>query len=186
MRATSMLGAFALPIWRVAIGALALFVAVIGSIMVFVKPHTHRKALYDPENWPFAVGLAGAVVVIFCLHLIATQRVGAAVDRENQWLASLPFPIHNHFMQFSNGRYSRCQVQFADGGPDSQTMNELSAGIRVADVSVRNNENPFELRVEFPRDSTDHSRWAGWHTLVETLLMPVHAKWPIVSVTIST
>jgi hypothetical protein len=183
-RATSMLGALAHPMWRVGIGALALFTVVIGSVMVFVKPQTHGKVLYDPENWPAAVGLAGAVVVMLCFHVMAALLVRAAVDRENQWLASLPFPIHNHFMQFS-GRQSRCKVQFDGDGPGSQMMNELSAGIRVAEVSVRNDKNPFELRVEFPHDSTDHSHWAGWHALVETLLMPIHARWRIVSVTVS-
>jgi hypothetical protein len=183
-RATSPLGPLALPMWRVAIGALGLTTVVVGLMMVFVKSETHGKLLYDRENWPVAVGMAAATVVMVIVHAIATMSVRAGVVREKQWLASLPFPIHNHFMQFSS-RYSRCTVQFGGAGPDSQTMNELSAGIRLADISVRNHENPFELKIEFPRDSGDRAHWAGWRNLVESLFVPMHAKWPIVSVTVT-
>jgi hypothetical protein len=181
-RATSSLGWLTYPIWWWAIGSVTITAVILAVAGAFEEPHKHGNHVYESSTLALVAGAFGVAGLMILARVVGTFAVRAAVRRELAWVSALPFPLLNHLKQLGSRR-SRCTLLFKGNAPSAATVSELVAGVSVAQVSLRESD-PIQLEVEFTSDSTDHSHWAGWRVFVNDLLIPVHGKWPLASVTI--
>jgi hypothetical protein len=127
----------------------------------------------------FALSAALGVLI-----LAAHVSVRRSVARERAWLTSLPFPIVDHFEMFgaTDGTFT---IHFAAEKPAAAAFTHALGGVALGtEFRLQDHIEPF--RVELRAIGTGASyraRRSAWRSVVSTLLVPLHERYPIDRIT---
>lgn len=145
-----------------------------------------RHGTYSHENPAVWIGHVGLAITGSFLAVIVAARlhVPSALRAEDAWLKALPFALVNHTKLLGNYR-SFFTIEFTAASPSrdlfvlaldgaSSPTDRLEAGDR--------DDGPFAVEVTCPVTGTARARWRTLRRLVETLLVPLHDKFPITTV----
>lgn len=126
------------------------------------------------------VGLPLAVAIGIAIALLGTRR------RVVDWLAGLPFPLEN-LNSVLNGIGDALEVTFEDTVPETPALNTLLDAVSADSFVTDSNDKVVVLRigvVDSKRNpaASNHKRYVRLVSLVEQVLVPLHAKHPIVTV----
>ncbi len=177
-RATSPIGVMASSAWWQVVGALFVVSLLMGVLGLIRPTHTDGSHVHPSETIPVAEGGLAVSAVFAATVLLAKWAVRSSAQRELDWVAALPFPVHGHFQMLGMGR-GGFKLVFADTAPSAQALEQLFAGVQATRLELRSSKNPFEVRYETLRRASPPERWRAWRLLVNDLLLPLHAKYPL-------
>jgi hypothetical protein len=181
-RATSIVGDYVSAEWLMGIlacGALSVVMTGVGLYAIATSKGKHVDA---NEMLPWSIGGIGLSILALIGFGLAKMWVRASARDEEAWAAGLPFPLTGHFHLLGSG-YSYFRLQFRGDAPSDSTLTELFAGLKGFQLTTVSGSNPFRIKAKEARGMSNRDHWHAWRLVVDQLLLPLHAKWPIASVT---
>ena len=182
-RATSALGVMAANGWWAPVGATVFMSCLMLAVGALSPPHEHGGHVYPNVTLEVAPWFLVPAGLLAAVILISQAMVRGAANRERRWLATLPFPIHDHFRLLGSSR-SYFRIQFGGQAPDAPTLRALLAGVARAELELDSDKNPYRIEIERQRDQGAHAWWGAWRGVISELLLVLHARYPIASVTV--
>ncbi len=183
-RATSALGRFTGAGWRSLINAIAIVTAIF-AVYGVAQPTLHYSITHNPYPNPviFICEVAAALVAAMIgLRYYAHAAVRRAVTREQAWARSLPFALVDHLRLLGSSR-GVAALDFVGAAPDLELFKELAFGLTVANARLEADvdDHRLQLEIAFTTNPADggHPRWRAWHAVVDGLLLPLHARFPL-------
>jgi hypothetical protein len=135
------------------------------------------------------IRLLGALVALpIAAAVVVTVSLGRARSRVVDWLSRVSFPVEN-MNAVLNGVGELLEIQFAGELPTSPELNAALEAVHPDAFVIDTKEEPklVDVRIgviDSKRNpaKTNHARYLRVQRIVDDVLVPLHARTPIVSV----
>jgi hypothetical protein len=186
-RGTSSWGWAADPLWFALFGIFAcvsvLYAAINYCVLQVPAARTHRAH----AGLNTSLLLVEVAVSLMALVVLARLVVKAAVAREDAWKSRLPFALVDHYYVLGTSRATVMLVFVAEmpSAEDVAAFAEGASGVfRIAPGPREQRTLCLELDSHRGADNA-RQRWRAFHVLVDVLLVPLHRRFPLESVSAS-
>jgi hypothetical protein len=186
-RGTSSWGWAADPMWFALFGIAALLFALYTAfnyVILHSDLRTHRAEVrFDASLVVLEISLS-----LIALVVLARLVVKSAIAREDAWKSRLPFALVDHYYALGSSSHVTLTLVFRAEMPSAEDVEVFAEGasgaFRIRPAARDSRCLRLELDSHRGADSA-RQRWRAFHVLVDQLLVPLHKRFPLESVSAS-